>query len=209
MRGATKLLLAAMVAALLGAGFGACGGDDSTDSSTGPGSTTTQESNPATQPEDSSGPSSEDPRSAGEGSAGFRTPGGDNSIQNFGEEGDESEVEAASAVLTDYLQARAADDWAKACTYLAAAAVQPLEQLASRTPELKGKDCGGILAALSAGLPTSSRASTMTGEIDSLRVAGERSFALYHGAGDIDYFIPMIEEDGEWKVGALAPSEFP
>lgn len=47
------------------------------------------------------------------------------------------------------------------------------------------------------------------GGIASLRVEGDRGFALYHGAKDVGYFVPMVKEEGEWKVGALAPSDFP
>jgi hypothetical protein len=150
-----------------------------------------------------------DNSSAGQGSASFRTPGGDNSVQNFGKEADAGEVAAATTVLVSYLQARARGDWGKDCALLAKTAVTPLKQLVAKLPELKGKGCAGILASLVAYVPKSSRAITMTGGIASLRVKGDRGFALYHGAKGIDYFVPMVKEGGQWKVGSLAPSEFP
>jgi hypothetical protein len=195
MRGVAKLLLATALAALLLAGFAACGGDSSDSNSA---NATAQDSAAA-----GSGSSTD------EASAGFRTPGGDNSIQNFGEEADAAEVEAASAALTGYMQARAQNDRAKECIHLAAAAIKPLEQLASGSPQFKGKGCTAILTAVTAGTPSSTRVDTMTDGIASLRVEGDRGFALYHGAKGIDYFVPMTKEDGEWKVGALAPTEFP
>lgn len=187
MGGTAKLALALALAALA-IGLSACGGgDDSTRSS----SSTASNS------------------SAGQGSSSFHTPGGDNSVQNFGNEADGAEVAAATTVLAGYLQARARGDWGKDCVLLARTAVTPLKQLAAKSPELKGKGCAGILAALVAYVPKSSRASTMTSGIASLRVQGDRGFALYHGAKGINYFMPMVKEDGQWKVGSLASSEFP
>ena len=49
----------------------------------------------------------------------------------------------------------------------------------------------------------------MTAGIASLRFEGNRGFALFHGAGDVNFFVPMIKEDGKWKVGAIAPTEIP
>ncbi len=197
MRGVQKLGLALAIVALLAPGLAACGGNDSDRSN----SDSSKGSDDAAAAGDSA---------ANEGSASFRTPGGDNSIQNFGEEADASQVDAASAALANYLEARSEDDWASQCAYLAQGAVAPLEELASRSPRFKGEGCAAVLSGLMAGTPASSRANTLTtGAIASLRFEGDRAFALYHGARGIDYFVPMVKEDGEWKVGALAPSEFP
>jgi hypothetical protein len=184
-------------------GMTACGGGDSTGST----STATAAATPG-QAGTQSGEDRPSSSPSAEASASFRTPGGDNSIQNYGEEADAADVRAASATLTAYLRARAKDDWAAECSYLAKVTVAPLEQLASSSPKLKGKDCAAILAALSSGTPASLRQNTLNGEIASLRVEGEHAFALYHGAKGVDYFVPMVREDGEWKLGALAPSEF-
>jgi hypothetical protein len=163
----------------------------------------------ANGPGGDAGEGSSDSSSEDDGSAGFRTPGGDNSVQNFGEEAEATEREAAEAALAGYLEARAEGDWAGQCDYLAKVTLKPIEQLAARSPEVKGKGCAALLEALSAGLPASARADTMTDGIGSLRVEGERGFVLYHGAEGVDYFVPMLDEDGEWKVAALAPTESP
>lgn len=204
MRGVQKLLLVIVLAALLATGFTACGDDDSTSAST---VSTTQETTSAPPPKDSgSAPKSSASR---DGSAAFRTPGGDNSIQSFGDEASAEELEATTAVLAGFMQARAEGDWAGECDYLAKAAVKPLEQLASSSPQFKGGGCAAILATFAAAAPASSRANTMVAGVASLRVEGDRGFALYHGANGVDYFVPMSREDGEWKVAALAPSAFP
>jgi hypothetical protein len=196
-----------LVAALLATGLAACGDSDSGDStaaSTAP-STQESESTPASPENGGSG----DDSSAAEGSASFLTPGGDNSIQNFGEEADSAQVDEVSTTLSGYLEARAEDDWAKQCALLAKPAVAPLEQLAARSPQFKGQGCAAVLESLLGTAPASSRADTLTNGVASLRFEGDRGFALYHGAGGVDYFMSMIKEDGQWKVGAFAPNEFP
>lgn len=207
MRGVRQSLLACLLAALLALGVVACGDDGGDSPESGSTATTTQET-PDSAAADGGDPEQEEADS-GEGSAEFRTPGGDNSIQNFGEEADGDELEAAEAALSGFLEARADSDWKAQCEYLAAAATKPLEQLAAQSGQLKGKDCAAILEALSGGLPASTRANTLTDGLASLRFEGERGFALYHGPKGVDYFIPMVKEDGEWKVGSLAPTEFP
>lgn len=205
MRGVRKFVLLLALVALLATGLVACGGDsgDSTAAST---AATTQESTTEASSDDEG---SGDRSSADDGSASFRTPGGDNSIQDFGEEASSGELDEASTALSAYLEARAKDDWAKQCTLLAKATVAPLEQLAARSAQFKGKGCAAVLEALMGRAPASTRANTLTHSVASLRVEGDRSFALYHGPGGVSYFVPMVKEDGQWKLGAIAPSEFP
>jgi hypothetical protein len=217
--GTIKAALALSITALLALGLAACGGG----SSSTPASTTStaqQSTNAPTTGQGSAdgakkpggrGDTNGEPSGSGtdEASASFRTHGGDNSIQNFGDEAGPSEREEASAALDRYLQARAAGNWGRSCTVLAKAAIAPLEQLASSSPQLKGKDCGSILAALESRAPASTRANNLTHGVAALRVQGERGFALYRDAHGTAYFVPMVKEDGSWKVGALAPSEFP
>ena len=80
---------------------------------------------------------------------------------------------------------------------------------AAHSPQLKGKGCAAILKTLMGQTPSSARANPMTAGIASLRFEGNRGFALFHGAGDVNFFVPMIKEDGKWKVGAIAPTEIP
>jgi hypothetical protein len=196
-RASSKLLPTLAIAAFLALGLAACGGgDDTTGSATG--ATTGGEKEPG-----SSDSGSE------RGSASFLVPGGDNSIQEFGEEADSAELEEAEEALGAYLEARANEDWAKSCGYLAEEALTPLEQLAKASPQLKGADCGQILAKLQASTPTSEEPNPMTDGLAALRVEDDRGFALFHGAKGTDYFILLSKRDDGWAVAALAPSEFP
>ena len=225
MRGVSKPLLALAAVVLLALALSACGGgsDDSTattspqETATAPAGGSGETSSPSdetkgegeSQESSGSGGADDSSSDSDEASAEFRTPGGDNSIQDYGEEPDESELEAANTALAGFMTARAKGDWDGMCAALAKAAVEPIEDLASRAPQFKGKGCAAVLETLLARSPASSRANTLTDGIASFRVEGERGFALYHGPKGVDYFVPMINEDGEWKVGALSPSEFP
>ncbi len=112
-------------------------------------------------------------------------------------------------MLTAYMRARASDEWGKECRFLARSTAAPLRELAASSPGLGGKGCGAILKALEGGTPPSTRADSMREGVASLRAKGDRGFALYHGRQGVDYLMPMVREGGAWRVGALAPIEFP
>jgi hypothetical protein len=135
----------------------------------------------------------------------FEKKGGDNSIQQFGGEAAGSELQQAAATLHGYLDARAAGEWAKACSYIARGVTRSLSQLAS-APGGKGGSCPKILAGLSAGIPAAVRRETAQADVGALRVEGDNAFLLFRGAHDTDYFMPMAHEGPRWGVAAIAPS---
>jgi len=140
---------------------------------------------------------------SGGGSAQFRVKGGDNSIQDFGEESDEGELDEAATVLHDFYVARARSEWGRACANLAKIVVGQLEQLASRAKS-GGKGCAATLATLTPSLPPSVAHESTIVDAGSLRTEGERGFLIYRGGEATVYAINMALEDGSWKVGALA-----
>jgi hypothetical protein len=221
-----KTLLAVALIALLAFGLAACGGSDESSSSpstAASGASRTTTTAPAEDEgggnekqggDEKGGPSGggstgEDHPRSDEASAEFRTPGGDNSIQNYGEEADEGEREAAEAAIVGYLDARARSDWAKSCGYLAAMTREPLEKLAESSSKLKGEGCGAIVGALSGSMPKSALANPVEEGISSVRSQGQRGFALFHGPNGAKFVISLAREDGEWKVASLVPSELP
>lgn len=174
-----------------------------TGSSRGGGSTST--------PKKSSGSAESSPnvetaplKVSGGGSAQYRIKGGDNSIQDFGEESGESELEEAAASLHDFLVARAEGDWPTACSHLTKTVAQQLQQLASQSGKLSGAGCAKVLAALTPPLPAKVQKESTIVDAGSLRNEGERAFLIYRGAEGKVYAIPMGQEAGAWKVGALA-----
>jgi hypothetical protein len=184
--GGRKRWTATALAVALALALAGCGGDDST-TATGSGKGGAEAAN--------GGPHSPPSRE-------FVSPGGDNSVQRAGTEGTASERAAASAALAAYLRAGAAERRAGQCRQLSAAARKSLEQLGG----------GGCAAALEVAAPrtaSSARATAMVGPVGSLRIEGDRGFALYHGRGGVDYVMPMRKESGSWKVDSLAPVELP
>jgi len=141
---------------------------------------------------------------SGGGSAQYRMPGGDNSVQNFGEEGDDAELEEAATTLHDYLVARAEEDWPTACANLSKSVEEQLQGLASRAKGLAGKGCAAILRTLTPKLPASVRRESTIVDAGSLRLEGDQAFLLYKGAEGKVYTVLMAPEDGEWRVGTLS-----
>lgn len=141
---------------------------------------------------------------SGGGSGQFRVKGGDNSVQDFGEESGGSELEEAAAALHDFFAARAEEDWSAACARLSKTVTEQLEQLGSRSKSAN-KSCPATLAALTPPLPPAVQRESTVVDAGSLRVEGERGFLIYRGAEQTVYAITMAREGEQWKVGSLAP----
>jgi hypothetical protein len=147
---------------------------------------------------------------SGGGSEQFEVKGGDNSVQEYGSEAGEDELrEAAEAVYSFYV-ARAGEEWTLACSYLAAAQIEALKQLATQAPQLKGKGCAALLAALTEPLSASLQRQATTVDAASLRHEGEQAFLIYTGPpGKTVYSMPLSAEGGVWKLGAISASVLP
>jgi hypothetical protein len=207
------VLLAAVLAAAVLAACGSSGSDSSSATSTEAGgsaaATTTAKSNSGQQGNnDSSGKSAAEVETplkvSGGGSAQFRSKGGDNSIQEFGEESGESELQEAAEVVHGFYVSRAAKEWDKACSYLAKSNIEQLEQLANQSAKSRGADCATGLEAFTQPLPASVEREITTVDAGSLRHEGERGFLIYYGAGHATYAMRLVNEDGDWKVAALS-----
>jgi hypothetical protein len=142
---------------------------------------------------------------SGGGSAQFRTKGGDNSIQEFGEES-ESELQEVAEIVHGFYVARSEENWNAACSYLAKSNVEQLVKLVSQAPELKGAGCSEALKAFTQPLPPAVEREVTTVDAGSFRREGDQGFLLYYGPGRAVYSMPMLEEGGAWKVAALSGS---
>jgi hypothetical protein len=227
-RGGSKTF-AALVALLLLAGLAGCGGSgsDSTaaQAGTGPGESTASDSASKQNGskgggEGKSGSSGEqqtpDPGDASEfkpkhhsdsggGAEQFKVKGGDNSVQEFGEEADTSEFEVAATALHNFLDARAEGNWAAACRYLSQSTIESFEQLASQSKQEGGASCGATLAAITnPAAKASLKAEAEKADIGSLRTEGGQAFLIYTGTEGTILAIPMANEAGTWKVAGLA-----
>jgi hypothetical protein len=141
---------------------------------------------------------------SGGGSEQFLTKGGDNSIQEFGEESDESELQAAAEAVHSFFVARATGDWKGACDDLSKAMTEQLEQLAASSTELEDRGCASFLASFTGKLPASEWRKITTVDAGSLRTEDEQAFLIYYGPEKAVYAMPLKEEGGEWKIGALS-----
>lgn len=232
-REGTRPLAALIAAVLVAALFTACGSSssDSSSTSTGTSSSATsaqsgsKQQNGSDSQEKNGGQSSSQGKQpqgqqsgggsgsknvatplkvSGGGSAQFRTKGGDNSIQEFGDESDESELQEAAEVVHSFYVSRAEEEWSKACSYLSKANIEQLVQLASQSPQSKGADCATVLKAFTRPLPASVDREITTVDAGSLRREGEQGFLVYYGAGHVKYAMPLRDEGGTWKVTALS-----
>ncbi|HSS04998.1 MAG TPA: hypothetical protein VLK89_07420 [Solirubrobacterales bacterium] len=142
---------------------------------------------------------------SGGGSAQFRVKGGDNSIQEFGAEADTSEFDAAATALHNFLDARAAGDWAAACTYISKGVTESLEKLAAQAKQGEEMGCGVVLEKLTnPAAKQLMRNEAAKASVASLRFEGESAFIIYTGVSGTVLAIPMASEGGTWKVASLA-----
>jgi hypothetical protein len=142
---------------------------------------------------------------SGGGSQQFRAKGGDNSVQEFGEEADEAEFEAAAVALHNFLDARAEGNWAAACQYMSKSIVESFEKLAAQAKEVDATSCAGIISKLTnPAAKAAMKAEAEKANVGSLRTEGDRSFVIYTGVQGTILAMPMASEDGEWKVASLA-----
>lgn len=141
---------------------------------------------------------------SGGGSEQFRSRGGDNSIQEFGDEGDESELQEVAEIVHSFYVARAEERWDTACSYLSKGNIEQLEQLAARSPQFKGAGCAPILEAFTRPLPAAVQREITSVDAASFRRDDEQGFLIYSGADQAVYAMPLRAEDGSWKVSALS-----
>jgi hypothetical protein len=135
----------------------------------------------------------------------FIVPGGDNLVQEFGHEATAAERKQASRVIEGWLRARAAENWAEDCEYLAVAAARELAEEVKRVTKGKETTCEGALEVFGAGASGDNLAYNMAGSVVSLRVDGVHGYAQYHGREGRDWIVPVLKEDIRWAVAGAAP----
>jgi len=140
---------------------------------------------------------------------------GDNSVQEYGVEADESARREAAIALQAYLNARAEEDWGTACSLLAQRPKEQLERLqsaaAKQGTELNG--CAPTLALLKEGEAQLQAGARIT-EVLSFRgegdLSGNPSYLIFTAPPTQTlYSMPMYLQGGAWKVGLARPSELP
>jgi hypothetical protein len=208
--------LLALAAASCVAALAACGGGDDSTSSTATDATGAEStveaggsSSQAAGGFDFSGePTKHDHPTPVEGrrADGLRVPGGDNSIQEYGEEQGSEERAAAMAPIAALYRALYSGDWNEVCgTYLSAGNVKQIELIAEQRPKLKGKGCAEALSGLNHAVGRKGP-DTPDGGIVSFRTVGDTGFAIYWGIDGKGYAFALESEGGSWKLTSLAPT---
>lgn len=134
----------------------------------------------------------------------FLNENGSSKVTEFGVEASAAERQAAAEAVGGYIEGGAAERWSQQCRYLSRSILEPLEVAAAEAGQ--GEDsCAEILEAIAERTPASRRVDNMASAVGSLRVQGNRGYALYRGTDGSDYVIPVSREDGQWKVAAQTP----
>lgn len=140
---------------------------------------------------------------SGGGSGQFIQKGGDNSVQDYGQEGSEAELRQAAASLHGFLDARAQGNWAAACGYLSQGAIKGIVEEISKAAHKQDLSCPVVLSALSEGTPKASLRETAIANVGSIRIQGDHAFLIYRGAKGFVFGISIRREDGQWKLETL------
>jgi hypothetical protein len=218
-----RFAAAGLLVCLAALGISACGGGSGNSTSTSTSTSTVATSPPAaangghaadggiTPRATESGQGSDQATPQGgagkkSGAAGFRRPGADNSIPDFGGEANAAVRAAATATLNGYLAARAGGRWSKACSYLGAAIGR---QVAAFVKASQGQapNCSVLLKTITEQSPEA--AGPLRSPLAAFRVEGDKGFALLYGPHRQPYMIPMVREGDSWKVNQLDPVAYP
>ena len=134
---------------------------------------------------------------------GFKVPpGGDNSIQTFGEEAESSEEKEITTAMASFLRAMANRDYNAVCEGLSEANRGQIEQLAKIKKEL-GTSCPEILKSVLVG-STEEAKKAAEGTVYQVRVEGENAFVMFTPrGGTASYFVMKHDPDG-WKSTTLS-----
>jgi hypothetical protein len=135
----------------------------------------------------------------------FIVPGGDNAVQTFGREATPAERKQVTKVAQAWLRARAAKNWAKDCRYLATSSVKYAESSASYMAQHKVSGCTKALGVMAVKGQKVSLKYNMAGGVVSLRLGEGHGYAQYHGNDGHDWVIPVIRENGVWKITTFDP----
>jgi hypothetical protein len=121
--------------------------------------------------------------------------------EELGSEASGSRAGQAEAALRGYLDARAGEEWTKACSFLTKGFRQLYSRL-SKSPAVKGKGCAGTVAKVDERLSPRERADLRKFEVDSVRVEGGRGYIIYTDAAGTQRATPIASEGGRWKISS-------
>lgn len=130
--------------------------------------------------------------------------GGDNSIQEFGVEASSSERIEATRVIKDYLDARAAGDWTRACARISFGLREEFLRFGeASTQRGQPPSCEDALQDLTVEVPERALRIAADIRVLSMRAKGSSALLIYRNGENTPFSFPVAREGGEWKVAAL------
>lgn len=125
-------------------------------------------------------------------------------LLEFGEEGAESELEQAEALVSEFLAAHSKEDWEATCELLSKPMLDKLERLATNSTGLEDTSCPAFLEAF---VVLSAQEKRGGAEIEggSLRRQGAKGYLIYSGSEEVVYAMPLDQQNGGWRVAAISP----
>lgn len=133
-----------------------------------------------------------------------RPPTNGDSTEPHGSLAPSGEVRAAESTLASFFEARAKEDWKAGCSFLSSSIRRQLEKLAKGIGG-KAKGCASVLAMSSKGETAAGLGGPPIHALTSLRVEGDKAFALWVGPHGQKYAMPMVRERGDWRPAEVAP----
>lgn len=188
----TLLLICVCLASLYGCGSGDRSGSGA--EASGQASEETQRAQLAPRP-GSKGPAPGVPTSKG----------GDNSIQTYGLEASDQDRQRLSALVHAYLDARASENWRKACAALIAEERQMFERMA-RAMQLDPPSCAAAEAATTAPHARPILAAEAKIAVLSLRMGPRYAFLIYRRPGEGVFATALGRQGASWKVISVYPT---
>jgi hypothetical protein len=140
---------------------------------------------------------SDDGSTSGDATAGPESATAVAKAEEFGSEASGSQAEGAEAALLGYLEARAGEEWDRACSYLA----KDLREVYGKIT--RGEGCAVFVAKTTEGLSPDQRAELPDVDVESVRVEGDSGYVIYTDAAGAQQARPIEEEGDEWKLSSL------
>lgn len=125
---------------------------------------------------------------------------GDDQPSNSGSS--DANAKAAGQTVVAFFGAMSAGDGEKACSLLADRVKEEIAKGLSQSPQYQGKDCAAALSAISKNYTDAARTDLTRIKVTKTRPKGEAVLVTYRGGSIPQATMPVVHEDGSWKVGA-------
>jgi hypothetical protein len=128
-------------------------------------------------------------------------PGGDDSIQTFGEEAEGDEKDEVVAAMRSFFRALASGDADRVCAGLSSGNLKQFELFLKA--QKKEGDCTTVISGF-LGRQKGEAERAGNGQVYQVRVEGENAFVMFIPEGGSPSYFVMKREDDEWKSTSVS-----